>query len=395
MKIFQKRPVAAVVLILAIVVSIGIGQAKKPADTGPASTAIQGSYTYVYDDQGVLSDKTCSHIDAINESLFVQTGAQIAVEVISNTGSQDIATYADNEFNRLGVGSAERNNGVLLFLALDNYYNGQPGGDYYIIWGAGFSDSEGRSINTIVNNNLEDDFVAGEYDAGVRAAFDAVTDYLADGYGVTVKEGYIPAMRENYSTPNGQYSTYTTGTVELAAGAIFSRFLTLLIVLLVIWVILDAMRWSRYRRRYLRPGMGIPTRRYYPIFWGRSWWRPRPPRRPPPPPGGPGGTPRGRGPGSTPPRPPRSGGFGGSSGGGRSGGFGGSFGGGRSGGGGGRSGGSFGSSFGGGFSGGGGGRSGGFGGSFGGGFSGRGGGRSSGFGGSFGGGRSGGGGGRR
>ena len=127
MKIFQKRPVAAVVLILAIVVSIGIGQAKKPADTGPASTAIQGSYTYVYDDQGVLSDKTCSHIDAINESLFAQTGAQIAVEVISNTGSQDIATYADNEFNRLGVGSAERNNGVLLFLALDNYYNGQPG----------------------------------------------------------------------------------------------------------------------------------------------------------------------------------------------------------------------------------------------------------------------------
>jgi len=37
----------------------------------------------------------------------------------------------------LGVGSAERNNGILLLVALDNYYKGQPGGDYYIGWGSG------------------------------------------------------------------------------------------------------------------------------------------------------------------------------------------------------------------------------------------------------------------
>ena len=395
MKLFQKRSAAALIMVLMIAVSIWIGQGKKPSDNTAPSTAIQGSYAYVLDRQGVLSDKTCAHIDAMNQSLFAQTGAQVAVEVIASTGEETIDRYTEEEFTRLGVGSAERNNGVLLLLALENYFNGQPGGDYYIVWGSGFSGSEGTSINTLVNTNLENDFVAGEYDTGVRAAFDAVVSYLADGYGVTVREGYIPAVRDNFSTQDGGYATYTTGTVEEPAGSILGQFLLLLVIALIVWMILDAIRWSRYRRRYLVPGMGIPTRRYYPVFWGHSWWRPRPPRgpRPPRPPRGPGG--------GQPPRRPPAGGFGGSFGGGRpgggggrpTGGFGGSFGGGRPGGGGGRPTGGFGGSFGGGRPGGGGGRpTGGFGGSFGGGRPGGGGGRPTG---GFGGGRPGGGGGRR
>lgn len=43
MKFFQKRAVAAVVLILAIVAGVVIGQAKKPDTGGQASTAIVGS----------------------------------------------------------------------------------------------------------------------------------------------------------------------------------------------------------------------------------------------------------------------------------------------------------------------------------------------------------------
>ena len=376
MKIFQKRRTAALVLALAVVVSIFIGQAKKPEDTTPASTSVTGSYTYVLDERNVVSDKTGEHIDAINVSLFAQTGAQIVVEVIGSTGSTDIADYTEAEFNRLGVGSAERNNGVLLLLALDNYYMGQPGGDYYTGYGSGFSSNEGQTIVTLVNEHLENDFVRGDYDAGVRAAFDAVAEYLADGYGVTVKENYIPAAAKNYTARSGDYGTYTTGTVEPSGGSILGSFLTLLAVLLILWIILDAFRWSRYRRRYLMPGMGIPTRRYYPIFWGRRWYMPRPVRRPPPPkpPRDDHRPPSGGGFGGSNRRPPSSGGFGGGSrrpptgfgggsfgsGGGR--GFGGgSFGGGSFGGGGGRG---FdgGGSFGGGSFGGGGGRGGSFGG---------------------------------
>jgi len=381
MKFFQRRGVAAIVLVLAIAAGIAIGQAKKPDTSQTASTSVKGSYTYVSDQQNVLTADTSAYIDAMNESLFAQTGAQIAVEVISTTGDTAIADYAEQEFNRLGVGSAQRNNGILLILALDNYYNGQPGGDYYTAWGSGFSSSQGQRIKSIVNQNLENYFVSGDYDKGVKAAFDGLIDYLSDGYGVTVKEGYVPATNDTYSSLSGGYSTQTTGYVPLSAGALVAQVIFLLVVLLIAWMVVDAIRWSSYRRRYLRPGMGIPTVMYYPIFWGRHWYEPRPPRSHHHDdwPGGPGGGHHG-------------GGFGGGSfggGGGRSGGsfgggggrggFGGGFGGGSFGGGGGRGG--FGGGFGGGSFGGGGGR-GGFGGGFGGG----------GFGGGFGGGGFGGGG---
>ena len=377
-KLFQKRSVAAVVMVLGIVLGVALGQARKPVDTEAPSTTLVGSYQYVYDTEGAISEKTAAYIDAMNASLFAQTGAQIAVEVIDTTGSEDIAYYTEKEFERLGVGSAERNNGVLLVLALENYYNGQPGGDYYMGWGSGWSSSEQDSLSDILWEYMEEDFVAGDYDAAVRGTFDALIDYMEDGYGVTVKENYIPAVRDSYSAISGGYATESRGYLAPAIGSVFGTILGLLVVLMVLWIIADYFRYARYRRRYLRPGMGIPPVVYYPIFWGRPR-RPRPiHRNPPPPRGGGPRPPRG---GGTPPRtpsrssgssrrPPSGGSFGGGSfgggsfggGAGRSGGFGGSFGGGSFGGGAGRGGRSFGGGFGGGSFGGGAGRGGGFGG---------------------------------
>ena len=389
MKVFQNRAVAAVVMVLAIAASVAIGQAKKPDLSVEPSTKVVGSYTYVYDEAGVLSDKTMEHIDAMNASLFAQTGAQIMVKTVDSTGGQDILDYAIDLGNQYGVGDAERNNGVVMVLALDNISASGLQGDYGVVVGDGLTDY-GNAFSSMQYQYLEDDFAAGNYDAGVKKTVDAFFDWFADYYSVSIRENYIPATSRNYSTASG-YHTETTGYVERSTGSILGGFVTLMIVLLVIWMILDAMRWSRYRRRYLQPGMGIPTVWYRPVFWGHSWYRPRPPRRPPPPPRG------GRGPrppmggGPTPPRgggfgggrptPPRGGSFGGSrgsfGGGGSFGGSGRPSGGSRGGfGGGGSFGGSRGGSFGGsrgGFGGGGsfgGSRGGGFGGSRGGGFSG-------------------------
>jgi uncharacterized protein len=370
MKFFLKRGTAVAVLIIAVAAAVAIGQAKKPVvdDSAAPSTTVVGSYTYTLDSQNVITEATKAHIDAMNASLFAQTGAQIAVEVVSSTGDTDIADYAESEFNRLGVGSSERNNGVLILLALDNYYNGQPGGDYYMGWGSGLN-NEGSSLNSLLVKYMESDFVAKNYDAAVLSTFDALCDYFSDYYGVTLKENYIPATASTYSSLSGDYHTESQGMAgETATAAIVVGFVALLVFLLIIWIIADYIRWSSYRRRYIVPGMGVPPVMYYPIFWGRSYYRPHYDHRPPRGPGGPGdggfGGGRGRG------------GFGGGSfggGGGRGG-----FGGGSFGGGGGRGG------FGGGSFGGGGGRGGFGGGSFGGG-----GGR-----GGFGGGSFGGGGGR-
>jgi len=350
MKFLQKRPVAAAVMVLAIVLGIVMGQARKPDTSVEGRTELSGSYQYTFDTEGVISEKTMSYIDGMNASLFAQTGAQIVVDVVATTGSTDIAVYAEQQFNRLGIGSAERDNGILLVLALENYYNGMPGGDYYMAWGSGWSSSETNMFQNILWDEMEEPFVEGDYDKAVRRTFDELVDYLADGYGVTVRENYIPAVKDSYHAISGGYETESYGYVAPSAGSVLGKLILILVVLLVIWVIADRMRYNRYRRRYLRPGMGIPTRRYYPVFWGR----PRR-RRPPPPPRN----------NRRPPNPPRGGGgFGGSNRRPPTGGFGGrpgSFGGGSFGGGAGRG------SFGGGSFGGGAGRGGFGGGSFGGG----------------------------
>lgn len=359
MKFFQKRGVAAAVLALAVAFSCWWGVSHKPADTAGASTAIVGSYTYTLDDAGVLTEETKGHIDAMNASLFAQTGAQIMVATTDTTGTQTIEEYAIELGNRYQLGDRDRNNGLVIVLALDNIaYNGLVG-DYWVVGGDGLS-NYGNELTAIISNYMESDFAAGDYDAGVRKTFDAYIDWFAGHYGVTVKENYIPATRDTFQAGNGYY-TESTGYFEPSAGSLLMSVIWMLVMLFVVWMLLDAFRWRRYRRRYMRPGMGIPTVAYYPVFWGRPHHR-RPPRRPPPrPPRGPGGFGGPHPPSGGGRRPPMSGGSrptGGRGGVGGGGSFGGGFSGGRGGFGGG-------GSFGGGFSGGRGGFGGG--GSFGGG----------------------------
>lgn len=338
MKFFQKRSVAAVVMVLAILIGLGLGQGKKPAEA-----ALTGDFLYlIHNEGGAVSKDTAEYMEAMNASLFAQTGAQIAVDVVRTTGSEYVGDYAERTFRELGIGSRERNNGLLLVLALENEYDGAPDGDYYLAWGSGFNSSQQDRLDDIQYGILEEYFVAKRYDDGVRHTFDALVGYLENVYQVNVTTNPPdPDMMGNYQTISGGYQS--TGTA-VAVGSIVTGLVMLVIFLLILWVILDGMRYQTYRRRYYGPTViGIPRPVYYPVFWGR----PRKPRRPPPPPpkrpggpgsfgggfgggsfgGGAGRRPDGLGPGSF------SGGFGGGSFGGgagrRSGGFGGgSFGGG-------------------------------------------------------------------
>lgn len=336
MKLLQKRPVAAAIMVLAILAGLGLGRARSPK----GEAGIAGDFLYlVHNEGGVIFKDTAEYIEAMNVSLFAQTGAQIAVDVVRTTGGTDIAKYAEETFNALGVGSRERNNGILLVLALENLYNGAPDGDYYIAWGSGFSSSEQADLEDILYGTLESDFAAKRYDQGVRRTFDGLMDYLEDVYYVTVTTAPpAPDAYGSYQSISGGYAS-TGSAVDI--WTVFVGLMMLLILLLVLWVLLDAMRWRRYRRRYWGPTVvGIPRPVYYPVFWGR----PRRPRRPPPPPRkkppqGPGGfgggsfgggTGRGGRPGGVGPGSFGGGSFGGGAGrGGRPGGFGGgSFGGG-------------------------------------------------------------------
>ena len=292
MKFLQKRAVAIAVMVLAILCAVAIGQVKRPDESETPSTSIVGSYTYVYDYSGVMSDKTMAYIDAMNASLFAQTGGQILVQVVDSTGGVDIEKYAIDLGNQYQVGDANRDNGLIIVLALKNVASNGLVGDYWVEPGDGIYDYV-DVLDNMCRIYMEEDFAAGRYDAGVRKTFDAYIDWYEGRYDVTVKENYIPAVRDNFYAGDGYY-TRTEGYVEETAGDLLWKLIFLMLVLLVIWVIVDSIRWNRYRTRYLRPGMGRPTVTYYPVFWGRPRRHVVVPPRP-----------------RTPPRTPPSGGFGG------------------------------------------------------------------------------------
>ena len=346
MKFFQKRGVAIVVLILAIVASSAWGLHKAPAVSTPEggekldpSLSTAAFTQYVRDEADILSDKTEEAVGLYNANWDKMFGSIMAV--VTTESANDIENAAYDYAIEMQLAE----NDAILVIAKQQQ-------DYYLLASGDFYDLLSGLSQSFVASCMADGVQKGDYDAAVRSLCAALHVELSQ-----------------------QYQQSEAALDEAANGVMF---IMILIIFFVLWIMLDGMRYRRYRRRYMMPGMGVPTVMYHPIFWGR-----RPPRGPRPPcSGGPRPPQGGRGSSSgnrRPPQQPRrpSGGSGNSFGGfgssGRGGGFGrgnfGGFGGSSRGGGfgGGGSFGGFGGSRGGGF---GGGRSGGFGGGRGGGFGG-------------------------
>ena len=342
MKFFQKRGVAIAALILAILASSAWGLHKAPVVSTPEggekldpSLSTAAFTQYVRDEADILSDKTEEAVGLYNANWDKMFGSIMAVVTVQSSDDLENTAYDYAEAMQLGT------NDAILLIAKQQQ-------DYYLVASGDFYDLLSSLSQSFVASCMEDGVQKGDYDAAVRSLCAALHVELSQ-----------------------QYQQSEAALDEAASRVMF---IMILIIFFILWIALDGMRYRRYRRRYMMPGMGIPTVVYRPIFWGR-----RPPRSPRPPrSGGPrppygGGSSGGNRRPPQPPRRPSSSGssFGGFGSTGRGGGFGsgGSFGGFGSSRGGGFGGGSFGGSRGGGFGGGsrgggfgGGGRGGGFGG---------------------------------
>ena len=240
----------------------------------------------------------------------LKKGAQIVVAVVQSTGGASMSQYAYDLANIWGIGSAEKNNGVLLLLSIDD-------DDYQCIQGSGLETLlPTATLSRILQEDLEPDFAAKDYDAGVRKTFDSLYRSVCDIYGYSGSGGTANA---GAAVPAPAPAADETD-VDSVIGAVVGLVLFLALVILLISILTAPRR----RRTYYDP---TPTYSGGSSFGSGFFWgsvlggrrrRPRYPP-PPPPPGGWGGRPGGPGPGgprppSPPPasRPPRSGGgFGG------------------------------------------------------------------------------------
>lgn len=294
----KKRAIGS--FILALLLAVGM------APAALAAIPDRPDNQYVLDSAGVISDSTERRIVAENRELFEDCGAEIVVAAVDFLGGEDIEDYTYKMFNSWGVGSVERNNGILLVLAIgeENYYvQAGHGIDGYF---------DGKKLSGILDEYLEPDFAAEDYDAGVEKVFDALLEemesYYRSGPGADDPQPQPEYDDDGWDEDrgfNGGGFFYAVRTIAYVIGRI------VVIVLVVLVIVGFFSSWFGGRGGGPGPGGGGGG------FWRgmllgsmmnrrRSFWGAPPP---PPPPFG------------RPPSGPRPGGFGGFGGFGGGGGF--------------------------------------------------------------------------
>lgn len=334
MKILKKRGVAILITVVVIAAMSLLGLANAPEELPDVQTG-----QWVYDGADVLSAAQEDYLAQINSQLISDHGTVVAVATMPQVRGVELMDFCLELGDKWGLNSDS------FILVLD------IGGDnYWLVQGSGLLDLFTDDMaGQYAWQYLENDFAAKEYGAGAVKLADALHAWYDGTYALAgelnIGEHDVP----NIGFDDGMvYADSDSGAGVLG-------FFLLIVLLVILIIVIDALRYSGYRRRYV----GVtPTVVYRPFIFGRPRRRRAPPpppgpgarRTPPPPPGGrrpptggfggfggfggpggprPGGTTR---PSSGGARRPSSGSFGGGRMGGSSfsGGRSGSFGGGRS-----------------------------------------------------------------
>lgn len=262
------------------------------------------AFAYAYDlNAGVLSQTDIAEIARYGEALENATGIQavaVAVDFLDGMRAED---YATDLIDLWGIGSSERDDGVVVLLAR---------GDREIFVGTGTGIDRvmtGAATGELIDRHL-DDFSQNRFAEGMRALYADICQYLAQARGKTLEldaDAAVETPLVYAGDPTGYDGVTAARTVtrRSSSGDIFSAILGLVFAYIVVSVVVNALFKGNGCLNFLFMGW---------LFGGRT--ARRPPRPPRPPMGGGFGGPRApryppRAPRPPRPRPPMGGGFGG------------------------------------------------------------------------------------
>ena len=201
---------------------------------------------YVGDYANVLTEETEQYIIAENRKLCEATGAQIVIVTVDFLDGMEIEDYAYTIFNDWGIGDAAYNNGLLLLLAIgeENYYAMQGEGLEGIL-------SSG-TLGDMLYDYLEPDFAVGNYDAGVRAVFDAFLTWYDD------HAAYV-----GQNSQNGNENSSINNSTSKNDDGISLAVVIFVLIIIVILISMNNRRKDRKNKNNRRPSGGSGGGTYY------------------------------------------------------------------------------------------------------------------------------------
>ena len=136
---------------------------------------------YVNDYANLLTEETKNYIINTNVNLQNQTGAQIVVVTVKNLEGDSLEEYATELFRSFGIGDKNKNNGILMLLALEEReFRIEVG---YGLEGALPDAKSGRIQDEYIIPYLSQD----NWDQGIKSGFDALVSVVAQEYNIDIE----------------------------------------------------------------------------------------------------------------------------------------------------------------------------------------------------------------
>ncbi|MDR0346883.1 MAG: TPM domain-containing protein [Coriobacteriales bacterium] len=178
---------------------------------------------YVNDYARVLDTETARRLVGSGELLYADSGAQIVVLIVETLEGDSIENYANEVFRAWGVGSKEKNNGVLLLVAINDR-------EVRIEVGYGLEGAiTDLQSGTIIEEILLPAFRTGNYNAGINDAYLSLVRLVCAEYGLD-SERYAANEYFIAENPTEQGFGSGFGGIFFAPAAVF--FVIILILIL-------------------------------------------------------------------------------------------------------------------------------------------------------------------
>jgi uncharacterized protein len=230
---------------LALAGWLGLSAVPDPAGASPSEPSVPEPTGFVVDAAGLLEEGTEARLTAICREVREKTGAEIAAAVVPSIAPRTVDEYAVRLFERWGVGSREKDDGVLVVVAVEERQVRIEVG--YGLEGILPDGRVGGILRTAVVPHLRHD----DWDAGVEGAVIALARVIAEDRGVTLTS--LEGVEVGAPEPAPE------------RGERVGNFLFLFVLVVILWIVI-AIAAGRGRRRGRRRSALWPW-----LLGGGSW----------------------------------------------------------------------------------------------------------------------------